>query len=154
SAGRCIRWMGKKRHPAIFWGMNRMRIFLMGGTGLVGSRLVQRLLARNDQIVLLTRRPEVAKQKWGESCTLVSGDPMQKGPWMDAVADCEAVVNLVGENIFNRRWRSWFKELLYTSRIHSTQNVVEALKKFPRTPAGQSKVLVNASAIGYYGPHG
>ena len=66
-----------------------MRIFLMGGTGLVGTRLIRRLFDRNDQIVLLTRRPEVAQQKWENKCTVVTGDPMQPGPWQDAVADCE-----------------------------------------------------------------
>ena len=42
-----------------------MRIFLAGGTGLVGSRLIGKLLDRKDEVVLLTRRPEVAKEKWG-----------------------------------------------------------------------------------------
>ena len=131
-----------------------MRIFLMGGTGLVGSRLIRRLLDRNDQIVLLTRRPDVARQKWGEAVQVVVGDPMQAGVWIDAADNCEAVVNLVGEGIFNRRWRARFRQLLYDSRIQSTENSVRALTQSPRTPAGQPKILVNASAIGYYGPRG
>ena len=48
---------------------------------------------------------------------------MQAGAWMVAVDDCDAVVNLVGEGIFNRRWRAAFKQLLYDSRIKSTENV-------------------------------
>ncbi|MCI0458279.1 MAG: TIGR01777 family oxidoreductase [Gemmataceae bacterium] len=130
-----------------------MRIFLMGGTGLVGSRLIPRLLERNDQVVLLTRRPDTARQKWG-ACTVIEGDPMQAGPWMNEVEGCEAVINLVGEGVFNRRWRAKFKQLLRDSRIKSTEHVVQALTKSPRTAAGAAKVLVNASAIGYYGPHG
>jgi len=116
--------------------------------------LIRRLLERNDQVVVLTRRPEVAKQKWGDSCTIVQGDPMQPGAWMDAVGNCDGVVNLVGEGVFNRRWRAWFKELLRTSRVQSTQNIVAALAKAPKTASGQPKVLVNASAIGYCGAHG
>ena len=131
-----------------------MRIFLTGGTGLVGSRLIRRLLDRKDQIVLLTRRPEVARQKWADQCSIVQGDPMQPGSWQDAVADCDAVVNLVGESIFSRRWSAPFKELLRHSRVQSTDNVVQALAKSPRTAAGTPKVLVSASAIGFYGPHG
>lgn len=131
-----------------------MRIFLMGGTGLVGSRLMPRLLERNDEVILQTRRPDAARQKWGEACRIVAGDPMQPGAWMDAVADCDAVVNLVGEGVFNRRWRAGFKQLLRDSRIRSTEHVVQALAKAPRTAAGATKVLVNASAIGYYGAHG
>src|SRR5262249_35795977 len=53
-----------------------------------------------------------------------------------------------------RRWRAWFKELLRTSRVNSTENIAAALAKNPRTAAGNAKVLVNASAVGYYGPHG
>jgi uncharacterized protein (TIGR01777 family) len=131
-----------------------MRIFLMGGTGLVGSRLVRRLLERNDRIVLLTRRPDAARQKWADACTVVEGDPMQAGPWMSAVDDCDAVVNLVGEGVFNRRWRAKFKQLLHDSRVQSTEHVVQALARNPRTAAGAPKTLVNASAVGYYGPHG
>src|SRR5437660_1389887 len=117
-----------------------MRLFIAGGTGLIGRRLVGRLLERNDQVVVLTRRPDFAKQKWGDSCTIVEGDPMQAGGWMDAVADCDGVVNLVGEGVFKHRWRAWFKELLRTSRIQSTQNIVAALAKAPKTAAGQPKV--------------
>jgi uncharacterized protein len=131
-----------------------MRLFIAGGTGLVGSRLIRHLQERNDQVVVLTRRPDVARQKWGDSCTIVQGDPMQRGAWMDAVGDCDGIVNLVGEGVFNRRWRAWFKELLRTSRVQSTQNIVAALAKTPKTSAGQPKILVNASAIGYYGARG
>jgi hypothetical protein len=72
---------------------------------------------------------------------------------MDAVNDCDAVVHLAGEGIFNRRWWTSFKQLLRDSRVLSTQNVVAALAKQPRRSDGSPKVLVNASAIGYYGPH-
>lgn len=118
---------------------------------MVGSRLIQRLHERGDQLVVLTRRPEAVKGTLGQFCTLVAGDPMQEGAWMDAVRDADAVVNLVGEGVFNRRWRAWFKELLRTSRIQSTENVVKAIS---RAGASGPRVLVNASAIGIYGPHG
>ncbi len=131
-----------------------MKIFVMGGTGLVGSALVGKLTSRGDEVVLLTRRPAHARERWGNQCTIVEGDPMKAGPWMQVVNDCEAVVNLVGESIFARRWNDEFKKLLRESRINSTQNVVQALAQSPKTPAGKSKVLVNGSAIGYYGPCG
>lgn len=130
-----------------------MRVFIAGGTGLIGTRLIRRLRARQDQVVLLTRRPAVAREKFGD-CTVVEGDPMQAGAWMDAVNDCDGAINLTGEGIFNRRWNEAFKALLRDSRIKSTEHVVQALGKNPRTAAGSAKVLVNASAIGFYGPHG
>lgn len=131
-----------------------MRVFISGGTGLIGSRLVRRLRGRQDQVVLLTRRPVVAREKFGGDCTIVEGDPMQAGAWMDAVADCDGVINLTGEGIFNRRWNDAFKKILRDSRIKSTEHVAQALSKNPHTAGGTVKVLVNASAIGYYGPHG
>jgi uncharacterized protein (TIGR01777 family) len=131
-----------------------MRVFVTGGTGLVGTRLIRRLRERGDSVVVLTRRPDVAREKFAEACTLVEGDPMQAGPWMDAVGECEAVVNLAGENIFGRRWKTWFKHLLRDSRVKSTENVVRALAKSPVAVGGSAKILVNASAIGYYGPTG
>src|SRR5262249_32457175 len=69
-------------------------------------------------------------------------------------ADCDAVIHLAGENIFGRRWSADFKALLFDSRVKSTDQVVKALAKNPRTADGRAKTLVNASAIGYYGPRG
>jgi uncharacterized protein len=83
-----------------------MRIFLMGCTGLIGSRLIKQLLDRKDDIVLLTRRPDVAKAKWQNACRVIEGNPMAAGPWMQAIDDCDAIVNLTGEGIFNRRWNT------------------------------------------------
>ena len=60
-----------------------MRVFVTGGTGLVGSLLVKKLRERGDQVVVLTRRPDAAKPL-GEGVTVVTGDPVQPGPWMDA----------------------------------------------------------------------
>jgi len=129
-----------------------MRVFLTGGTGLVGNRLIQRLQKRQDKVVLLTRRPEVARQKFGPTVTVVEGDPTKPGAWTDSVADCEAVINLAGENVFGRRWSEDFKNQLRDSRIKATENVVQALTK-NRSANSAARTLVNASAIGYYGFH-
>src|SRR5262249_6269278 len=129
-----------------------MKVFITGGTGLVGTHLISRLRERQDSVVLLTRRLSAARERFGSNCTLVEGDPVQAGPWMDAVADCDAVVNLAGESIFGRRWNEEYKTLLHDSRLKTTDNIVKALAKQPTTAAGTPKVLVNASAIGYYGP--
>jgi uncharacterized protein (TIGR01777 family) len=130
-----------------------MRVFVTGGTGLVGTRFVKALQVRGDRPVVLSRRPEAARIAFG-GCEVVEGDPMKAGPWQDVLADCDAVVNLAGENIFARRWNAAFKQLLVDSRLHTTRNVVDALKRKPLRADGQPKVLVQASAIGWYGPHG
>ena len=125
-----------------------MRVFVTGGTGLVGSLLVKKLRERGDSVVILSRRSEAAQQF--PDCKIVVGDPMQPGPWMDAVPDCDAVVHLAGEGIFNRRWSQAFKDLIYSSRIKSTDNIVAALGKSSslRPGGGEGAVpcLINASA--------
>lgn len=126
-----------------------MRVFMTGGTGLIGTRLVRALRKRNDEVVVLSRRPD-AWESVGPDCKIVQGDPTVPGPWQDRIGDCDAVVNLAGAGIFDRRWAHEYKQLIRDSRMKSTANVVDALKK----AGGTGKVLVNASAIGYYGPHG
>jgi uncharacterized protein (TIGR01777 family) len=131
-----------------------MRVFVTGGTGLVGRRLVRALRGRGDEPVVLSRRAATARELLGDGVSVVEGDPMQGGAWMDAVADCDAVVNLAGENVFGRRWNAAVKEMLVESRVRGTHHVVEALGRKPVRPDGRPRVLVNASAIGWYGPHG
>jgi uncharacterized protein (TIGR01777 family) len=131
-----------------------MRVFVTGGTGLIGSRLVRKLLGRGDQVVLLTRRYGTARQIVGSACELIEGDPTLAGDWMKTILDCDAIVNLAGENIFARRWNAAFKTALLDSRVTSTQHILEALAQKPTRAGRLPSVLVNASAIGYYGPHG
>jgi uncharacterized protein (TIGR01777 family) len=130
-----------------------MRVFVTGATGLIGTRVTRKLLDRGDTPVVLTRRPEAAREKFASPAEVVKGDPVQRGEWMDAVDSCDAVIHLAGENVFARRWGAEFKKLLRDSRIFSTRHVVEALKSKPLRDDGQPRVLINASAIGYYGPH-
>lgn len=127
-----------------------MRVFVTGGSGLIGSRLVAQLRARSDEPVVLTRNRDSAIAKLGSDVEAVVGDPTVNGPWQDVVGTCEAVVNLAGENIFARRWSADFKAKIRDSRVQGTRNVVEAIRRAPRKP----RVLVNASAVGYYGPRG
>ena len=131
-----------------------MRVFVTGGTGMIGTCLIRHLRERQDDVVVLTRRPTEAKERLEGGCIVVEGDPTRAGGWMEAVDECDAVVNLAGENIFNRRWNDEVKTAIRDSRVRGTENVVQALARAPRDAAGRRKVLVNASAIGYYGPHG
>jgi uncharacterized protein (TIGR01777 family) len=131
-----------------------MRIFVTGATGLIGRRLVKRLYERQDQVVIVTRRPNEARTLLPTDCRIIEGDPTQPGPWTDGLAECDAVVNLAGENVFGRRWNDEYKQRLIDSRIKSTENVVQALLKKPASEPAVPRVLINASAIGYYGDRG
>jgi uncharacterized protein len=73
---------------------------------------------------------------------------------MAKVEECDAVLHLAGENVFAKRWNAAFKQMLVDSRVKSTTNIADALKRKPRRADGSPKTLVNASAIGIYGPHG
>ncbi len=131
-----------------------MQVFITGGTGLIGSRLVRRLMERRDRPVVLTRRQSTAEKLFGKSCRIVEGDSMKAGPWQEIAAECDATINLAGENLFNHRWDDQFKALMSESRLQTTAHVVEALGRKPRREDGTPKVLANASAVGIYGPHG
>ena len=131
-----------------------MNVFVTGGTGLVGLPLIKQLQDRGDTVVLLTRRPDRARKLFQDACKVVEGDPTIEGHWQDEVPTCDGVINLAGESIFNKRWNSEFKSLLRESRIRSTVNVAAALARHGQHLTGRQKVLVNASATGFYGPHG
>ncbi len=128
-----------------------MRVFLTGGTGLIGRRIVERLVARGDEPVILSRRSdEVRREKAMRSLRFVQGDPAIPGGWEESVDGCDAVINLAGHNLFADRWNERVKHLIRDSRVHATERVVKAIAAAATKP----KTLVQASAIGYYGPHG
>ena len=122
-----------------------MRVFVTGGTGFIGTALVERLLARGDRVTILSRsRPRDPSRP---GLALVQGDPGEEGAWQEEVGGHDAVVNLAGASIF-RRWTGANKKLIYGSRVWATRNLVAAMAGAGRCPV----VLVNGSAIGYYGP--
>jgi uncharacterized protein (TIGR01777 family) len=131
-----------------------MRIFMTGATGLVGTRLVGRLCDRQDEVIVLTREPARAKERLDARCKIIEGDPTQLGAWMPAVQRADAVINLAGENIFGHRWSARFKSQLRASRVESTVSLVKALAACPINADRTPKVLINASAVGYYGACG
>ncbi|HEV3142897.1 MAG TPA: TIGR01777 family oxidoreductase [Gemmataceae bacterium] len=128
-----------------------MRVFITGGTGLVGSRLVPHLRQRGDSVLVLSRRANAVS---GMDCEMLQGDPTQPGDWQNRAAECDAIVNLAGENIVGKRWNDNVRRTLRESRVKATENCAQAISRQPRGADGSPKVLVNASAIGYYGPYG
>jgi uncharacterized protein (TIGR01777 family) len=124
-----------------------IRVFVAGGTGLIGRRLVSALSARGDSVVLLTRDPSRVVPAPGVEA--VRGDPTEPGDWSARVAGCAAVVNLAGENLFARRWSAEFKARLHDSRLRSTANIAAAIAGAPETE--RPRVLIQGSAIGFYG---
>src|SRR5262245_28730177 len=123
-----------------------MRIFVTGGTGLIGARLIRAVRERGDEVIVLSRHTD-AWQHVGPDVRVIVGDPAQAGDWQAAAAECDAVVNLAGANIFAHRWNAAYKQEMRDSRVRSTANVVQALARSPRQADGLPKVLANASAV-------
>jgi uncharacterized protein (TIGR01777 family) len=121
-----------------------MQVLVSGSTGLVGSALVPFLTAGGHQVRRLVR---TAPQSGSGD---VSWDPARHSIAVPALEGVEAVVNLAGENIATDRWTAEKKRKIYHSRIDGTRVLCEALAQLASPP----QVLVNASAIGYYGSRG
>jgi uncharacterized protein (TIGR01777 family) len=124
-----------------------MRVFITGGSGLIGTALIDALLRRGDEPIVLSRDARRATERLGPDVLVVEGDPTEYGDWAGRLDGCDGVINLAGEPVFGRRWNDRQKERLRASRIDATANVVRAIGSAATRP----KVLVNASAIGYYG---
>jgi uncharacterized protein (TIGR01777 family) len=123
-----------------------MKVFITGGTGFVGNTVVEALLARNDEVTILTRAAPSGKTA-AHGVNYVQGDPRQSGSWQDSLAGHDGVINLVGASIFCR-WTQAKKRVIRESRIETTRNVVEGLSRH----GSEDTVLISASGTGYYGP--
>ncbi|MFD8382775.1 TIGR01777 family oxidoreductase [Streptomyces sp. NPDC059679] len=120
-----------------------MRIAITGSSGLIGTALVRSLRADGHQVVRLVRRAPRAEDE-------VQWDP--KRQWVDSqgLVGCDAVVHLAGAGIGDRRWTDAYKKELRDSRVLGTTAVAEAVASLDAPP----RVLVSASAVGFYGDTG
>ena len=128
-----------------------MRIFMTGGTGMIGRRLLSRLRDRGDEVIIVSRSAdEVRRRAEFRDVRVVPGDVTTPGRWRDEVDGTDAVINLAGENIFASRWTSSVRARIRDSRVLGTENLVNAIRDARRRP----RVFVHGSAIGFYGSHG
>lgn len=123
-----------------------MKIVACGASGLIGRPLCAALLEKGCELVRLVRRkgPAIAgaceREVWWWPPTL--------GDWVKEVNGAHAIINLSGEPIAGKRWTGSQKKELHASRLHATRAIVEAISQVKNKP----KVLLNASAVGFYGP--
>ena len=120
-----------------------MKVLVSGSSGLVGSALVSSFAADGRQIVRLVRAVAARADE-------IEWHPTEGTIDASALEGLDAVVHLAGENIASRRWSERQKARIRTSRVHSTRLLCDALAKRESPP----KVLICASAIGYYGDRG
>ena len=123
-----------------------MKIFIAGGSGLIGRALIPRLLLKGHDVSVLTRAPSKVFLN-DRRLSIVQWDGETIGGWTKAMREADVVVNLSGENLAGGRWTEKRKKLLLKSRIQTTRLLVGAMKEQPR---GQA-TLINISAVGFYG---
>ncbi|MGQ0733116.1 MAG: TIGR01777 family oxidoreductase [Acidobacteriota bacterium] len=119
-----------------------MVVVIAGGSGFLGRALHQHLGATGHAVRVLTRRPDdEADAAWTPDGTA--------GGWAQTLDGVDALVNLSGAGIADRRWTRARKDLLRTSRLLPTRSLVAAVGQVQKPPA----VFIQASASGRYGPH-
>ncbi|MGD9682151.1 MAG: TIGR01777 family oxidoreductase [Candidatus Obscuribacterales bacterium] len=119
-----------------------MKILVSGGTGLVGKKVVELLKGKGHEVKILSRRPA------GDG--IVHWDPGSGRIDGKKLEGYDAVVHLAGENIAGDRWSEAKKQQIRESRVAATEMLAEALAACQSPP----RVLVAASAIGFYGDRG
>ena len=115
-----------------------MNILITGGTGFIGSALCSRLLDAQHHLVVLSRHPEKIKS------------PVQGIGSLDNLTDdivFDAVINLAGEPIVDKRWSDRQKQRILSSRLDTTKALIAYFARIDRKP----DVFISGSAIGYYG---
>ena len=125
-----------------------MRVLVTGASGRIGKALCDELLARGDEVVGLTRDPEKGAAAQPR-VTWHAWEPTLERPAEAAFEGVDGVVNLVGEKI-NQRWTDEAKRKIIDSRRVATHNLAGAIDGLATKP----KVMVNQSAVGYYGDRG
>ena len=120
-----------------------MRILISGASGLIGNAVVSHLKKDGHEIVQLVRRP-------AKSSGEVSWNPSKHELDVSQLGTIDAVINLSGAGVGDRRWTNAYKNEILKSRVDATSTIVNAIHSMHVKP----KVLLNASAIGFYGDRG
>ena len=125
-----------------------MNVLIFGGTGFVGRNLIEELLKNGYQVYVVTRNPKKTASSFENIVQVIEWDNVSPLSSIYELQQTDVVINLAGESIGNRRWINSVKEEILASRIRTTRAIVTAINNGTIQP----KVLINASAVGYYGP--
>ena len=131
-----------------------MKTIIAGGSGSIGRKLTQTLTQHGHEVVILSRNP-ARVSGLPQNARAAKWDATTSEGWLTEADGADAIVNLAGENLagsgfFPARWTDERKRRIQESRLNAGKAVVEAVEKVTHKP----KVVVQASAIGYYGPRG
>jgi uncharacterized protein (TIGR01777 family) len=124
-----------------------MKAVITGATGFIGSALCG-LLHKDYEVIALSRDASRAAKSVGGRAKIVEWDGRTTGSWFRQANGAFAIINLAGENIGSGRWGETKKADILHSRLGSIKAVLEAVRQMDKKP----NVVIQASAIGYYGP--
>ncbi|MCL7928561.1 TIGR01777 family oxidoreductase [Halomonas llamarensis] len=125
-----------------------MRVLITGGSGFVGQRLCERLVAEGHEPQVVSRSPNAARGQLPKACDVRESAQA----FLDSPP--EALVNLAGESIATKRWSEAQKKALIQSRLKATQQLVVLCEQLKDNGQPLPKAMVSASAMGYYGDQG
>ena len=131
-----------------------MRILMLGCTGFIGKSLIPRLISEGHELCLISRKniDQLKINSSLEKIAFLKLNLAQERSWNDInllnqLKSCEVIINLSGEPITEKRWSEEQKLEIENSRVNTTSYLMNSLKKNAINP----KVIINASAIGFYG---
>lgn len=125
-----------------------MRVLITGGTGFIGRHLASSLISDDHEVIILSRDPTRAKPVAGAKA--VAWDGKSADGWGELADGAGAIVNLAGESIGGGRWTDSRRKAIVESRVNAGRAVMQAIDAAKVKPG----VLIQSSAVGYYGPRG
>lgn len=125
-----------------------MRIIIAGGSGQIGTAITRSLAASGHQVFILTRNP--GKWKPIQKAQAILWDGRTTRGWGSLLSAADAVINLAGENLGAGLWSTSRKRRIVSSRVKTGEVIVEAFHEASPPP----QVLIQSSAVGYYGDQG
>lgn len=126
------------------------RVIITGGTGFIGRVLCRHLVGKGYEVIVLSRNPARVDAVLGNGVKGWQWDARTADGWADAADGAYGIVNLAGDSIASGKWTIDKKRRILESRLNAGQAVREAIERVDNRPA----VVIQASAIGYYGDGG
>tara|TARA_B100000700_G_scaffold152118_1_gene168878 strand:+ start:3750 stop:4679 length:930 start_codon:yes stop_codon:yes gene_type:complete len=133
-----------------------MKLLLIGCTGFIGRELIPLLLKEGHSLTVISRQSKEKLKNIAHSSSLklIQMNPAQSSSWknddiQNSLKSCDGIINLAGEPIAEKRWTEDHCNEITNSRLKTTKNLIQNLRDLKKSP----KILINASAIGFYGSH-
>ena len=127
-----------------------MKLLITGATGFIGLRLCQKLFSEGHELVILSRNVSAAQKLFSYPVSVFTWNPETELVPPEALQGVDGVIHLAGHPVAGGRWTLAVKKKIRDSRILGSQNLMRSIAAITTKP----KVVVSASAIGFYGERG